>query len=66
MRLFHVSEEDDISVFVPRIPTRKDLDQSRGLVWASAKFQSSSMGSMEPQAITGCISSVLSMISIDN
>jgi len=34
MRLFHVSEESDISVFVPRIPTRKDLDQSKGLVWA--------------------------------
>jgi len=34
MRLFHVSEEEDISVFKPRIPTRKDLEQSKGLVWA--------------------------------
>ncbi|WP_377890197.1 DUF6886 family protein [Alkalihalobacillus sp. R86527] len=34
MRLFHVSEESDIDVFEPRIPTRKDLDQSKGLVWA--------------------------------
>jgi len=34
MRLFHVSEEADISVFNPRIPTRKDIDQNKGLVWA--------------------------------
>ncbi|MGL4336595.1 MAG: DUF6886 family protein [Turicibacter sp.] len=34
MRLFHVSEEEDILVFNPRIPTRCDLDQSVGLVWA--------------------------------
>lgn len=34
MRLFHVSEESDIKVFEPRIPTREDLDQNKGLVWA--------------------------------
>ena len=34
MRLFHVSEEADIEVFEPRLPKRKDLDQSIGLVWA--------------------------------
>lgn len=34
MRLFHVSEEPDISIFHPRIPNRCDLDQSVGLVWA--------------------------------
>ncbi|MCA0987416.1 DUF6886 family protein [Guptibacillus algicola] len=34
MRLFHVSEESDIDVFEPRVPTRKDLDESTGLVWA--------------------------------
>jgi len=34
MRLFHVSEESDIPQFIPRIPIRKDLDQSKGLVWA--------------------------------
>ncbi|QOY35466.1 DUF6886 family protein [Anaerobacillus isosaccharinicus] len=34
MRLFHVSEESDIQIFVPRLPVRKDLDQSKGLVWA--------------------------------
>jgi len=34
MRLFHVSEEANIEVFNPRIPARKDLDQSVGLVWA--------------------------------
>ncbi|MCI6908811.1 MAG: hypothetical protein PUD44_08030 [Clostridiaceae bacterium] len=34
MRLFHVSEESDIKVFEPRLPTRKDLDQKVGLVWA--------------------------------
>jgi hypothetical protein len=34
MRLFHVSEESDIEKFVPRIPYRKDVDQSKGLVWA--------------------------------
>lgn len=34
MRLFHVSEEPDIQVFKPRLPTRRDLDQTVGLVWA--------------------------------
>ncbi len=34
MRLFHVSEELDIAVFEPRKPTRNDLNQSKGLVWA--------------------------------
>lgn len=34
MRLFHVSEEDNIEVFEPRIPDREDLDKKTGLVWA--------------------------------
>lgn len=34
MRLFHVSEERDISIFHPRLPTRKDMDPNKGLVWA--------------------------------
>ena len=34
MRLFHISEEPDIKVFEPRLPTREDLDQNIGLVWA--------------------------------
>lgn len=34
MRLFHVSEDPNIQVFEPRLPTRKDLDPSVGLVWA--------------------------------
>lgn len=34
MRLFHVSEEPDIQVFEPRLPKRRDLDQTVGLVWA--------------------------------
>lgn len=34
MRLFHVSEEDNIEVFEPRIPIRDDMDKSIGLVWA--------------------------------
>lgn len=34
MRLFHVSEEAGIKNFEPRLPTRKDLDQTTGLVWA--------------------------------
>ena len=34
MRLFHVSEESDIQVFHPRLPKRKDLDPTIGLVWA--------------------------------
>ena len=34
MRLFHVSEEPDIRVFYPRLPTRTDLKQNVGLVWA--------------------------------
>ncbi len=35
MRLFHVSEEENISVFYPRIPEREDMDKSIGLVWAT-------------------------------
>ena len=34
MRLFHVSEEGNIDIFYPRLPTRKDLDPHVGLVWA--------------------------------
>lgn len=34
MMLYHVSEEPAIDIFYPRIPTRADLDQSVGLVWA--------------------------------
>lgn len=34
MRLYHVSEEADIHAFVPRIPYRKDVDQSKGIVWS--------------------------------
>ncbi len=35
MRLFHVSEEENIKEFRPRIlERRKDIDQGKGLVWA--------------------------------
>jgi hypothetical protein len=34
MRLFHVSEEANIELFIPRIPYREDMDKSKGLVWA--------------------------------
>jgi len=34
MRLFHVSEEEYIELFIPRIPIREDMDKSKGLVWA--------------------------------
>lgn len=34
MRLFHVSENPNIDVFHPRLPTRRDLDPTTGLVWA--------------------------------
>ncbi|MBQ8599009.1 MAG: hypothetical protein IJ411_02710 [Oscillospiraceae bacterium] len=34
MRIFHVSEEANISVFHPRLPTRDDLDPNVGLIWA--------------------------------
>ncbi|MBR3954015.1 MAG: hypothetical protein IKJ63_00905 [Clostridia bacterium] len=34
MRLFHVSEEENIEIFHPRIPDRNDLDKTVGLVWA--------------------------------
>lgn len=34
MRLFHVSEEANITEFEPRIPERDDLDKNAGLVWA--------------------------------
>ena len=34
MRLYHVSEEPDITVFHPRLPSRRDLDPTVGLFWA--------------------------------
>ncbi|MWC29667.1 DUF6886 family protein [Paenibacillus sp. MMS18-CY102] len=34
MRLFHVSEESEITRFEPRTPTREDLDPNTKLVWA--------------------------------
>jgi len=34
MRLFHVSEENNIKMFHPRQPSRNDLDKSIGLLWA--------------------------------
>ena len=34
MRLFHVSEDPNISIFIPRTPERADLDPSVPLVWA--------------------------------
>lgn len=34
MRLFHVSEEENIQIFEPRLPNRNDLDKTVGLVWA--------------------------------
>lgn len=38
MRLFHVSEESDITIFKPRIPLRADIDKSKGLIWAITGF----------------------------
>ena len=38
MRLFHVSEESNITQFVPRTPLRNDLDKSKGLVWAINEY----------------------------
>lgn len=38
MRLFHVSEESDITIFKPRIPLRTDIDKSKGLIWAINEF----------------------------
>ena len=34
MRLFHVSEEPNIEIFIPRFPQRDDLEKTKGLVWA--------------------------------
>jgi hypothetical protein len=34
MRLHHVSEENNIEIFEPRIPYREDLDKTKGLVWS--------------------------------
>lgn len=34
MRLCHVSEEENIEIFHPRVPDRNDLDKTVGLVWA--------------------------------
>lgn len=38
MRLFHISENDSIVEFEPRIPERDDLNKSVGLVWAVDEF----------------------------
>ena len=34
MRLFHVSEEENIPVFMPRVPKRRDMDEHVAVVWA--------------------------------
>ena len=34
MRLFHVSEEENIAVFEPRLPKRTDMDHAKAVVWA--------------------------------
>ena len=34
MFLYHVSEEPNIKIFEPRLPSRKDLNPDVGLVWA--------------------------------
>jgi len=34
MILYHVSEEPDIKIFDPRLPSRRDLNPEVGLVWA--------------------------------
>jgi hypothetical protein len=34
VRLFHVSEEENIQIFEPRLPSRNDLNKNIGLVWA--------------------------------
>ena len=34
MRLFHVSEEGNIPVFMPRVPKRRDMDERVAVVWA--------------------------------
>ena len=34
LRLFHVSEEPNISVFEPCVPSREDLDKAKKYVWA--------------------------------
>lgn len=34
MRLFHVSEDNNIEIFEPRKPSRPDMQESASLVWA--------------------------------
>ena len=34
MRLFHVSEDPNITIFHPRLPRRNELDPNVGLVWS--------------------------------
>jgi len=34
MRLFHVSEDPNVTVFYPRLPRRTELDPNIGLVWS--------------------------------
>ncbi|MHB1485770.1 MAG: DUF6886 family protein [Saccharofermentanales bacterium] len=34
MRVYHVSEEPNIKEFLPRLPTRNDMNPNIGLVWA--------------------------------
>ena len=34
MRLFHVSEDPNITIFHPRLPRRPELDPNVGLVWS--------------------------------
>ncbi|MCL2170990.1 MAG: hypothetical protein FWB71_02455 [Defluviitaleaceae bacterium] len=34
IRLYHVSDDPSITTFIPRITTRTDMQQTKGLVWA--------------------------------
>jgi len=34
MKLYHVSEEESIEEFIPRVSYREDMDQNVGVVWA--------------------------------
>lgn len=62
MRLFHVSEEPDIKVFEPRLPTRKDLNQNIGLVWAIDEARLPNF--LTPRDYTGAHKKVIPEITI--
>jgi len=67
MKLVHVSEESNIEKFIPRVPYREDVDQSKGLVWALTEHQLKKfLTPRDCPRITYCATDTTTQADIDN